>query len=271
MASPFPGMDPYIESHGVLLWEDFHHRLISKITDDLESRVPSSYVVRTGERNFIVVVDPEENTKTRVFKPDVGISTSGSGAAASPQSATAVLEAPETDTEVTTVRAVVAESFRETFVEIYALEPERRLVTCIEVLSPTNKRKGTAGWDEYLRKRQALLLGEANLVEIDLLRAGARMPTVDPLPNSPYYLLVARKSRAPYCRVSKAHYRKPLPIIPVPLEDPDADIPIDLQSMVGTIYERSRYQNDIDYSKPAKPPLPEEDQAWLQQQLAAKP
>lgn len=270
MASPFPGMDPYIESRG-LLWEDFHHRLISKLTDELEARVPPNYVVRTGERNFIVVVDPEEGKKSRVFKPDVGVMSSAFPAATSPQAATAVLEAPEADSEVITVRAVVAESFRETFVEIYALEPERRLVTCIEVLSPANKRKGTAGWEEYLRKRQALLLGEANLVEIDLLRAGERMPTVDPLPNSPYYLMVARRTHAPDCRVWKAHYRKPLPIIPVPLEAPDADIPIDLQSMIAAIYEASRYARDIDYTKPAKPPLPDEDQAWLQQQLAARP
>jgi hypothetical protein len=101
------------------------------------------------------------------------------------------------------LRPFIAEEFKESFVEIYALHPEeRRLVTCIEVLSPANKRKDSEGWDLYLRKRQALLLGEANLVEIDLLRAGTRMPMLDPWPNSPYTLLVARRASRGYCKVS---------------------------------------------------------------------
>ena len=84
---------------------------------------------------------------------------------------------------------------RESFIEIYEQAPEIRLVTCIEVLSPSNKRPGTEGWELYLRKRNALLLGQASLVEIDLLRGGRRMPMVEPWPPSPYYLLVGWQSR----------------------------------------------------------------------------
>ncbi len=265
MASPFPGMDPYIESRG-FLWEDFHHDLISEIKGFLAAHVPGHYVVRAGERNYIVLFDAEEDKKRHVFKPDVGLMSATPSAVGA--SAAAVLETTETAAEAVTVRAVISEEFREAFVEIYALEPERRLVTCIEVLSPSNKRKGTAGWDEYLRKRQAMLLGKANLVEIDLLRGGQRMPTADPLPNSPYYVLVARKTNAPYCTVWKAHFRKRLPVFPVPLESPDPDIQIDLQAMIAAIYDRSRYERDIDYTKPAVPPLPPEDHAWLREQLA---
>ena len=47
------------------------------------------------------------------------------------------------------------------------------------------------------RKRLAFLSGYANFVEIDLLRRGRRMPMVSPWPDSPYYLLVCRKKRAP--------------------------------------------------------------------------
>src|SRR5207249_1992819 len=62
--------------------------------------------------------------------------------------------------------------FREQFIEIAVTQPEYRLVTCIEVLSPSNKRPGSDSRAQYLRKRQALFLGETNLVEIDLLLGG---------------------------------------------------------------------------------------------------
>src|SRR5262249_39415800 len=104
------------------------------------------------------------------------------------------------ETEAVELRAFVEQEFEDTFIDI--LRPEdHRLVTSIEVLSPTNKRRRSVGWRKYLRKRQALLLGKANLVEIDLLRGGARMPMLDPWPASPYVLLVAREERAPRCRV----------------------------------------------------------------------
>jgi hypothetical protein len=133
MRSPFPGMDPYIEACG--LWGDFHHDLISEIKNALAQAAPERYLVRAGERSYVVLVEEEH---------------------------------------------------REAFVEIYEATPEQRLVTSIEILSPSNKRPRTPGYDLYLRKRQSLLLGDANLVEIDLLRGGSRMPMLDLWPDSPF-------------------------------------------------------------------------------------
>src|SRR4029077_15364721 len=138
-------------------------------------------------------------------------------------------------------RAFIDEEFKETFIDIYELQPERRLVTSIEVLSPSNKRRGSEGWNQYLRKRRALLLGKANLVELDLLRGGDRMPMLDPWPNSPYTLLVAREEKAPRCRVWPAFFDLPLPTIPIPLTKPHPDIPLALQPLVEIIYEQGRY------------------------------
>ena len=75
----------------------------------------------------------------------------------------------------------IQEEHRETFVEIYAANHGQRLVTTIEILSPSNKRPGTEGWELYQRKRQTLLLGNVNLVEIDLLRGGQRDAHARPL------------------------------------------------------------------------------------------
>src|SRR5208282_6135181 len=100
-----------------------------------------------------------------------------------------------------TMRAFIQEEHREAFIEIYEASPGQRLVTSIEVLSPSNKRRGAEGWDLYQRKRQSLLLGNVNLVEIDLLRSGQRMPMLDSWPNSPYTCLVARAKKYDRCQV----------------------------------------------------------------------
>jgi hypothetical protein len=133
------------------------------------------------------------------------------------------------------------------------------------MLSPSNKRRGSEGWELYLRKRNALLLGSANLVEIDLLRGGQRLPMVEPWPNSAYYFLVGRHSRAPYCRVWPVHCHKVLPEVPVPLASPDADLPLALGPLIEAIYERSRYSRRISYAKPPRLPLTSEESACLQQ------
>jgi hypothetical protein len=147
------------------------------------------------------------------------------------------------------------------------MAPEQRLVTSIEVLSPSNKHPGTEGWELYQRKRQSLLLGDVNLVEIDLLRGGQRMPMLDPWPDSPYTLLVARAKKAQLCRVSAAHFRRLLPLLPVPLAKPDPDVTLELQPMIDAIYQRSRYERSIEYDKPSTPPLDAAAAAWLEQQL----
>jgi len=260
MPSPFPGMDPFIEVCG--LWEDFHPKLIGEIERALAAVVPDRYFVGLGTRSYIVVAG-SEGKESHPFLPDVGVA-SAAGESAAKETAGA-----ETTTESQAVgmQAFVAEPFRETFIEILEDDPKRRLVTAIEVLSPSNKRRRSKGRKLYLRKRQALLLGAANLVEIDLLRGGQHMPMMTPWPDSPYRLLVSRQEHAPYCTVWPAHFQRPLPIIPVPLASPDKAIQLDLQPLVNAVYARARYANHLDYSRPLQPALTENESAWLAEQL----
>jgi hypothetical protein len=169
------------------------------------------------------------------------------------------------------MRAFVAEKFEETFIEIYAEGAERLLVTCIEVLSPSNKRRGTEGWQEYERKRQALLLGRANFIEIDLLRGGDKLPMLDPWPDSPYSLLVCRAIDAPYCRVWPVPLRRRLPVIPVPLLDPEPDLALDLQPLLDSIYALGRYDERINYTGRLTPALSGADAAWVRDLLKNRP
>jgi hypothetical protein len=246
MKSPFPGMDPYIESSG--LWEDFHTTVIGDIKRTLAPLLPDRYHIRTGSRSY-VVCDYGAGVESDVPIPD------------------AVIDAPDASDSVES-QAFIVERFHQNYLEIYEAEPEERLVTCIELLSPSNKRQNTEGWNLYVQKRRAFLLGAANFVEIDLLRGGRRMPMLTPWPNSPYYILLCRRRRAPYCTAWPAGYREPLPPIRVPLDDPDPDIVLELQPMVEAIYARSRYSRSIDYTKPTNPPLEPADAGWLAEQLA---
>jgi hypothetical protein len=260
-------MDPYIEARG--LWGDFHHKLIGEIERVLAAQVPEKYLVRVEERSYVALAGPE-GKEERPFLPDVRVTAEPSkqrkrGKARSPAATEPAIEAG-----AVTIQAFVAEEHREAFIEIYDDDPERRLVTCLEVLSPSNKRKKSKGRRLYLRKRQSLLLGAANLVEIDLLRGGQRMPMLGDWPDSPYTLLVCREQRAPYCTVWPAHFRQPLPTLPIPLSPPDADVRIDLQPLIAGIYARSRYHRDIDYGKPLDQPLTEGDAAWLTERLKGK-
>ncbi len=264
MKSPFPGMDPYIEAGD--LWEDFHNHLIERIYEAISAALPRGYAARTGKRSYVVLIE-KGSKKRRPFVPDVKV-TSRRGAKPSPASSgrSAVADSAA-EVKPVSLRAFVSREFEEKFIDIYELQPERRLVTSVEVLSPSNKRSRTAGWKQYVRKRQAFLLGKANLVEIDLLRNGDRMRMLDPWPASPYTILVAREDDAPRCDVWPAFFDRPLSAIPVPLNEPDSDIPVALQPLVDAVYERGRYDEAIDYSRPLTPPLTNEEAAWLKKRL----
>ena len=269
MKSPFPGMDPYIEACG--LWEDFHSKLIGEIEIALSRTLPEQYSARIGERAYITLASGIEfQTEQYSMQGDVTIvSPSARSGGISPAS-TAVLESPEVSTESDPVEmvAIALTEFRETFIEIRSHNPDRQLVTTIEVLSPSNKRRGSEGWEQYQRKRNAHLMRAANLVEIDLLRGGQRMPMETPWPDSPYTLLVCRRRKVPNCLAWRASFGVTLPTIPIPLAHPDADVMLSLQPMIEAIYNRSRYSADIDYSMACIPPFVPADEDWFKKRLA---
>ncbi|MEI8378583.1 MAG: DUF4058 family protein [Planctomycetota bacterium] len=262
MKSPFPGMDPYIEACG--LWEDFHNDLIAEIKQTLNKVLPAGYTARLCERAYITLQgrDGQGNGDIERFSMQGDVSITGHQL---PLTSTAVIESPVvvTQNEPLEMVALQQTEYSESYVEIRSMAPERPLVTTIEILSPSNKRYGTEGWDLYQRKRVAHLRGAANLVEIDLLRGGQRMPMETRWPDSPYVLLVSRTSTVPNCRVWRASFTSPVPTIPVPLAGSDPDVPLSLQPMIESIYERSRYFADIDYRKPCVPPLNSAEETWF--------
>jgi hypothetical protein len=260
-------MDPYIESRG--LWEDFHEKLIAEIERAAASTVPDRYLVRIGERSYIVLATAADLDPDRwSMQADVAITQPSSKPQRARRGVPAHPVAIADEEGAVAMHAFVDTQFQESFVEIHALRPERRLITTIEILSPSNKRYESVGWNQYARKRSAHMEGVANLVEIDLLRGGTRMPMMEPWPDSPYYLLMCRRSKAPKCTVWPAFFDRPLPNLRIPLAPPDEDVSLPLQPMIDAIYDRSRYGVEIDYRQPCHPPLAPACVEWLQQRLS---
>jgi len=269
MSSPFPGMDPYIEA--CHLWDDFHHNLISQIHDAVAAILPKRYVVRAGERSYVMLTAKNGVDEYRM-QADVTLAQKpGASSSAGQQAAVGMLEATDVDSKPITMVALVHTDFREGFLEIREAYGDRQVVTSMEILSPSNKRFGSEGWFEYVRKRQACLSGMCHFVEIDLLHGGRRMPMDDDWPESPYYVLVCRKEKAPRCTVWPATFKQPLPPLVIPLLPPDPDLTVPIQPLIETIYARSQYDADIDYRQPLRPPLSPADQGWLHERLQEQP
>jgi Protein of unknown function (DUF4058) len=262
--SPFPGLDPFIEGRG--LWGDFHDKMIVAIDDAISAVLPSRYVARVSNRNYIDWIDPVEDLKQRRgIIPDIALQE-----VPTPREriATGNVAVAERLVPPVTMETAIEVEFHETYLDIWDVENDRQLVTSVEILSPTNKRTGTLGWHEYEWKRSHLLQGQANLVELDLLRSGKRHAMRNPWPDSPYYIMVARKDEIGRCGIWPAFSVSPLPKIPIPLLPQDSDLHVDLQPMVDAIYKRSRYFLDMHYDKPLRD-LGEDEVALLANRKAA--
>ena len=125
MASPFPGMDPYLEQ----FWRDVHASLIIYARDQLQGKLPVDLRARVEER---VVVEPGEGEDRNVY-PDIRVVERGRGpsAAATAMTDVAVLEP--------VILQLEDEPMTETFIEIIDVGSGKRVVTVIEVVSMANK------------------------------------------------------------------------------------------------------------------------------------
>ena len=116
-------------------------------------------------------------------------------------------------------------------------------------------------------KRNACVLGQRNFVEIDLLRAGQRMPLGSDYPPAAYAVVVFRLTRPGKCGVWPIGLRDVMPVIPVPLAEGENELSVDMSPMVNDIYVTSRYEASINYDLALIPPLGDEDARWVDQLL----
>lgn len=253
MPSPFPGMDPFVEMQE---WPDFHATYVTVIRELLAPQVRPRYVVRVERRVYLE--EPFDEPDQAI--PDVAILEGRRGSRSS--SGTALLAEPTAAIVPVECLLPEAEEHHEYFL-VLRDRKTLRIVTLIELLSPTNKRAGRQGRDRYLEKRDEILQSRTNLVELDLLRGGQRLPMQTALPPGDYYALVRRAWRRRRAAVYAWTLQQKMPPIPIPLRNDEPEPTLDLQAAFDLTYDRAAYQDSLDYSQPLRPPIAAEDADWL--------
>jgi hypothetical protein len=252
MLGPFPGMDPYLEEPSD--WPDLHSRLITAISDALAAAVAPAFIVRIEQRVYIT--SAEESGRQPIV-PDLYLVH---GAQAEP-----ALAAASGISTPTLVEPIFDLEIRDRYIEIHDAR-SRAVVATIEVLSPFNKAVGSVGYEQFQRKRRAVLASPVHWIEIDLLRGGERPPEV--VGRSDYYVLLNRGGSIGPFAVWYADVRDTLPTIAVPLRPPHQDVPLDLQAVLNGIYERAFYAESVDYAgRIPAPPLRPADALWAAERI----
>lgn len=253
MPSPFPGMDPYLESPD--LWSDVHTTLITYLRAHVNELLPKGYVARVDRHVWID--ESEHEPPMPLGKPDIFVAEG---------------QNRETDTKVafgmeapTMATLPLLEAKGKAFMKILDAK-SRRVITVVELLSPANKSSGRDR-DAYLAKREEYFRSGTNLVEMDFLRSGHRPPIEGNLPKAAYYIVVSRSADYPKAGVWPLSIRDPLPTIPIPLESKTEPIFLPIRPSLDRAYEEGRFAEDIDYSQPPQPPLSESDAKWAKEFL----
>ena len=261
MPSPFPGMDPYLEDPD--LWPDVHARLIAGIGELLAPQLRPRYVARVEQRTFLF--DPAGPGDELQVVPDVRVveqrrrhqASAGGGGAAVAEKASVPID----------VTGLVKRVGVQRFLEIRD-STNRRIITVIEILSPSNKVE-SAGRRALLQKREQVCDSDTSWLEIDLLRRGSRTVKLSEIGEAPYIAYLDRWApNDPDALVNRRQFlwrmalREPLPSIFVPLRRKDADVSLDLQKTLDFAYDRAAYDVDVNCRVPPNPPLSKNDARW---------
>lgn len=163
-------------------------------------------------------------------------------------------------TEMPLFTSVLREEHTEPFIEV-RLRGSSRLVTLLDVVSPTNKST-PQGRTAYLDQRRLAQNAGANVVEIDLVLQG--QPTLDfprtNLPDWDYIVTVARADRPDQIDIYTTTLRERLKKVKLPLAKDDT---LDLQAGFARCYDQCGYAKIIDYSVDPSVKLEDDDRRWV--------
>lgn len=244
-------MDPFIEDQE---WEDFHPTFNTVVREALAPGIEPRYIVRVERR---VYVEHGLGDEDQIRWADVSVLWSGT------EAPVALATPAQAGTSLAPVECLLPmpQERHETYLVIRE-QKTMEIVTVIETLSPTNKRSSTDGREQYLAKREEILQSRTNLVELDLLRGGRRLPVVG-MPPGDYYAIICRGYRRPRADVYHWTLRDALLKIPIPLKKGEPEVLLDLQQVVTTVYDRARYQLSLSYAAKLSVPVSAEDELWM--------
>ena len=263
-AVPVPRHGPVARAPRAL--PDLHNTLIAFLRGDLNRQLPPPFFAAIATRVYMEESERRTEPDVEVLSPTGTVG--GGGTAVAPVAVTDLLEIP--------APPLPDEDITETFIEIRAAGDGERLVTSIEVLSPTNKTPGATGRGLYLAKQHELQSAGVNLVEIDLLRRGAHATAASLAElrrragRFDYHVCVTLGDRADARFVAPILLSHRLPTIPVPLTPDVAAVPVDLQALLDHCYDEALYTRRVRYDRPCDPPLTDEQRVWAEGVLRAK-
>lgn len=261
MPSPFPGMNPFLESPAV--WPGFHASMITAVRNAINGVAPETYFADIEQRVFLVKPgDPYQ----QVIVPDVAVAESQT------QPSVPVVTA-EGGTAVAAVTPsirvqMLEEEISERFITIRSGpdETNSEIVAIIELVSPSNKLVGSSGHKSYLAKREEILNSRTHFIEIDLLRGGDRRPLGPGGYSADYLITLSRTEERPMAELWPTNLPAKLPTIPIPLMPGDDDLVIDLQKIFHQVYDESGYDRRIRLTDPIpKPELSAKNAEWIKQ------
>ncbi len=254
MPSPFPGMNPYFERSTI--WLDFHTEFLTSLRRLLVPQVAPKYFVHLDEHVYI----HDAPTQERRWVVRSGLSVAQGEGLVPERPGVGLLEAPAEvflpDQDLEGVP----------FLEIRDRD-ERELITVIELLSPSDKRPGPDR-EQYIAKRREYLRSAAHLVEIDLLRGWKPMPAHG-RPECDYSIMVSQAEKRRAALFWPVRLREKLPVIPIPLRQPDGAAHVDLREALNRAYDGPGYERVL-YRGTPEPPLSAEDDAWARELIAAQ-
>ena len=260
MKSPFPGMNPWLEGY---LWPDVHNHLARVFAELLAPKIAPKYVARI---EIATIMDESPESEFGIMYPDVEI-LSKNNIVSEPLVAygEAIMTPP---TQTVSYALALPIPVRVPRVEIRDVK-NNKLITAIEILSPVNKRNPNL--TIYQDKIKDLHRSGVHVLEIDLLRRGTR-PFSFSIKKSSHYQMTLWRQGTQLADIWSIDIKDKLPILPVPLKHPDADVPLDLNNALEICFERSYYDLSIDYkTAPPPPAFSEAELNWIQSVVANLP
>ena len=262
MASPFPGMDPFLESH----WRDVHARLVIYSCDVIQETLPRSLRARVEEA---VLLEAPTGIGDHPLYPDVRVveftwKRNGGSTGTVAGAGVAVAEPKMVQVE--------SQPATETLIEIIDRESGNQVVTVIEFLSPSNKSPG-ANREQYQKKQREICASGTNLVEIDLNRFGVHTLAFSPanlVEGRAAYMASVRRPNTGLAEVYSIELWQRLPTIKIPLRPTDADVLLDLQTIIDQCYRKGGYDDTLNYAVDPDPPLHGADKEWTESMLIEK-
>lgn len=233
MASPFPGMDPYLEDPR--LWPDVHNSLITFLKATLNALLPPQYVAHVDERLYILEVESDPpfvilEEPAHVREAFINLVRKGD-----PGRVVATMEvlSPTNKDPGSPGRDLYIKKQQET------LESSTHLVEI-----------------DLLRQGQHTVAASEQLL--------------DERGHWDYVACLHRASEGRCFATWPVTMRQRLPRIQVPLANGDKDIVLDLQAVFKRCYDECGYIRDLDYTQEPTVPLPSDDAEWAGTLLRAR-